>query len=119
MSRRTVMVVDDDADIRSSLRELLEDEGFVVTTAEDGNSALQQLESGPLPSLILLDLMMRGMNGWQFVERQQATPAIAAIPVVVLSANQGELRGLKVAGYVRKPFKVTALLEELEKFFSA
>src|SRR5690349_16993945 len=84
---RRVLVVDDDADIRETVSLILEDEGYEVQSAQDGAAALGVLRAGPLPDVILLDLMMPVMNGWQFREQQTRDPRLAAIPVVVLSAD--------------------------------
>ena len=79
-------VVDDDPDMREALRLVLELRGYSVEEAADGQRALELLRSNPGCCLILLDLMMPGMNGWQFRKAQQEAPELAAIPVVVLSA---------------------------------
>jgi CheY-like chemotaxis protein len=68
------MIVDDDDDIRMALRIVLETFGYCVTTASDGAEALDKLEAGERPCLIILDLMMPGMDGQQFREARSATP---------------------------------------------
>ena len=80
-----VLVVEDDDDIRSLLAELLEEEGYEVVSAADGRQGLDRAHERP-PDLILLDLMMPVMNGWEFREEQKRDPAIAGVPVVVVSA---------------------------------
>ena len=86
-SRGTVLVVDDDADIRESLCQVLDDLGFRPITAKNGLEALQLLrELKPAPRLILLDLMMPDLNGWQFLEERRRAAALAEIPVVVMTA---------------------------------
>src|SRR6187549_1262395 len=83
-----ILVVEDDTDIRESLVEVLEDEGFGVRAAADGRQALDVLRAErPLPDLILLDLMMPVMNGFQFREQQLSDAAFAGIPVVVVTAD--------------------------------
>src|SRR5262249_27660442 len=81
-----VLVVDDDADVRGMLAQVLELEGYDVVTAADGREALRRLEERR-PFLVLLDLMMPGMNGWQFRAEQLKQPGIADVPVVVLSGD--------------------------------
>lgn len=113
---RTVLVVDDDADVRSSLQEVLEDEGFVVTVAADGLEALRKLDAGLAPDVILLDLMMPVMDGLQFRSKQLSRPRLCSIPVVVLSA-QSNVRDLhhqlRCAGALRKPVRLQELLDVL------
>ena len=85
----TVMVVDDDIDIRETIQDLLEVRGFHVIGAGDGTDAMAQLKRGARPRVILLDLMMPGLSGEEFRAMQLADPAIAHIPVVVLSGARG------------------------------
>jgi CheY-like chemotaxis protein len=82
----TVLVVEDDADMRELMNQFLHLEGFSATTARNGREALALLRSGVQPTVILLDLMMPVMDGWAFRREQQSDPEIAKIPVVVLSA---------------------------------
>jgi len=85
-SRQHVLLVEDDAALRSSLAEVLEAEGFDVATAPNGRAALEVLRTGPPPSAIVLDLMMPVMDGWDFRHAQLADPALKDIPVVVVTA---------------------------------
>jgi CheY-like chemotaxis protein len=82
-----VLIVDDDLDIVDALRDALEDEGFTIAVAYDGEEALGYLEQAPAPSMILLDSMMPRCDGATFRERQRANPKIAGIPVVLLTAD--------------------------------
>jgi CheY-like chemotaxis protein len=112
-----VLVVDDDFDIRDTLQELLELEGLRVASAANGREALRQLRNGVRPGLILLDLMMPEMSGWEFRGEQLRDPALADIPVVILSATPDVARTaneLRAAGFVRKPFDLDQLLEMVE-----
>jgi CheY-like chemotaxis protein len=103
-----ILIVDDEAFIRLYLEEVLADEGHDVMSARDGAEALRLLRTaGITPDLILLDLMMPGMNGWEFRKAQAADPVLAGIPVVVVSGAgdvQAEAARLGVKGYVTKPF---------------
>lgn len=113
---REVLIIDDDRDIREALRDTLEDEGYVVRTANNGREALAGLEQDWHPSVILLDLMMPIMDGWEFRRRQLAQPGLAGIPVLVVSADRNADRAageLGVAGYLRKPLMLQALLDTL------
>src|SRR6185436_18399413 len=94
-----VLVVDDDADVADSLKDVLCDEGYDVTLAGDGLEALAQLKVGPLPSVIVLDWMMPRCDGACFRARQLEDPAIASIPVLVLTADmrvREQVRGMGV-----------------------
>lgn len=110
-----ILVVEDDRDIRESLIEVLEDEGYVVASAGDGREALDLLQhASPPPELIVLDLMMPVMSGYQFREEQLKRPAFAAIPVLVVTADanaRAKAESLAVAGFVRKPLEIVALLD--------
>jgi CheY-like chemotaxis protein len=114
------MIVDDDADICMSIQIVLEAFGYRVTTASDGAEALQKLAAGEAPCLILLDLMMPGMNGQQFREAQLRTPALAEIPVVVLSGDykvdeRAAEMGVEGLG---KPIELPLLLAKVQQFCS-
>lgn len=105
----TVLVVDDDPDIRRVLELMLEDEGYRVALAADGHEALERV-ARQRPDVVLLDLWMPGMDGWTLQERlQEHTPEI---PIVVMTAGRGPLaevdRG-SVAGYLAKPFDMDSL----------
>src|SRR5690348_1604555 len=90
MSRKSVLIVDDDLDIRETLSEALAATGFDVATAVNGLDALGVLRgSGDRPSVILLDLMMPIMNGYEFLERRNLDPALASIPVAIATADRG------------------------------
>jgi len=84
-----ILVVDDDADLRETVELLLDDSGYDVTAVANGRAALDQLKGGARPDLILLDLMMPEMNGWQFLERAQADSILDSIPVVIMTARKG------------------------------
>jgi CheY-like chemotaxis protein len=84
----TVLIVEDEVMTRDALMELLRKDGRAIITAGDGQEALQHLSNIPRPSLILLDLMMPRMDGWEFLRRQSADPAIAGIPTIALSGSR-------------------------------
>jgi CheY-like chemotaxis protein len=109
---RQILVVDDDRDIRAVVDDLLTEEGYLVKTANNGRQALEIL-SNWRPEVILLDLSMPEMNGWTFLAHQQADPALAQIPVIVMSAhyNLGKGNALDAAAaVVPKPFDIDRLL---------
>jgi CheY-like chemotaxis protein len=106
--RSCVLIVEDDADIRESLGDALEFEGYDVATAGNGFEALRLLRSGLKPGVILLDLVMPIMSGWQFRQVQLADPSLAGIPVVVVSASApGDARPDR---HLLKPFGIEELL---------
>ena len=110
----TVLVVDDDPDILEALSEILEAEGFEIRRARNGKEALEKLEPDA-PQLILLDLMMPVMDGWEFAQRmRQRPPEIARIPIIVLSADRNvgsKAADLGAVGHLAKPFELNDLLE--------
>src|SRR6185436_12323698 len=87
-----ILLVEDDFDVRDALIPILEYEGHRVVGAASGQEALDRLRSGAKPSLILLDLMMPGMSGMEFRAEQLRDPALASIPVVVVSADPAARR---------------------------
>lgn len=111
---QTVMVVEDDALIREMVMQVLAGEGFTAIGASNGEEALRQLRQAPwTPSLILLDLMMPVMNGWQFRAKLLEDPALAEIPVIVMSAtDDGDL---PAEARVCKPFEIDALLAAIAR----
>lgn len=84
---RHILVVENDGNIRNGLKALLEEEGYSVTCAENGREALHSLHDLEPPFVILLDLDMPIMNGWQFRQEQLQDPVLASIPVILLSGE--------------------------------
>jgi len=113
---RTVLLVDDDPDIRDALGSVLRDEGYVVFLAGDGQEALEMLLTGQRPDAVILDLMMPRLNGFDFLNRLRQLGALAEVPVIVHSANRGyEADDLGVFDIVRKPAAIEHLLEALDR----
>jgi CheY-like chemotaxis protein len=111
-----VLLVEDDVGARDALSDILRDEGYAVATAGNGREALDYLERQGTPCLILLDLVMPVMDGWEFRRRQLAAPALATIPVVVLTATAGEgVPALAAIDILRKPVDFDALLARVER----
>ena len=113
-----ILLVDDDAPTAEALRELLEREGYAVTTAENGQIALEALKEDEF-SVILLDLMMPVMNGYEFREEQLRDPRLASIPVIVLTADgQARLKTaqLKTKHIFQKPLSPPALLRAIVEY---
>ncbi len=113
-----VLLVDDDRDIRDALSMSLRAQGYVVETASDGVEALECLRANAPPHVILLDLMMPVMNGWEFRLEQLKDEQLAKIPVIIVSADCDALkaaRELETAAVLRKPFEMSALLALLAR----
>ena len=115
--RRDVLIVDDDPDIRDAVGECLRYEGYDVHSATDGRDALDRLEYGLRPAVILLDLMMPVLNGFDVLDALKSRPEWKSIPVVIVSANRGyEAEDLSGAvSILRKPVNVDRLLAAVEQ----
>jgi len=114
-SSRFVLIVDDDPDLLDVTSFVIENEGIVVETARNGQEALALLRAGRLPELVLLDLMMPMMNGWEFLEEVAKDPLLQAMPIVVLTA--AERREVPGATQVlSKPVDLAALLRVVERY---
>lgn len=118
----SILVIDDDPGIRDMLTQVLEDEGHGVVSATNGLEAIDHLHrSAERPCVILLDLMMPIMNGWQFRTEQKQHPDLATIPVVVLSARtdiQQQASSLDVDTFIAKPINIVTLLNTIERYCS-
>jgi len=113
---RCLLLVEDDAELRSSLGDLLRGDGYHVVDASNGLEALDCLQKGITPDLILLDLMMPVKDGWQFRIEQKRDPEFASIPVLVLSADDSPKAAvIDAAAYVKKPFDYTTLQTTIER----
>jgi CheY-like chemotaxis protein len=115
-----ILIVDDEPEIRFLISELLRDEGYTVAQAANGREALIYLQTAtPLPCVILLDLMMPLMNGWEFLRVRQGNRVLQALPVVLISAYR-ELAeaavGLGVQAALAKPFDQDRLLASVQQY---
>jgi two-component system, chemotaxis family, chemotaxis protein CheY len=117
-----VLVVEDDFDVLNAIANILEDAGYQVLRAANGVEALDQLgDRNGQCDLILLDLLMPVMHGWDFRKKQKQTPAFADIPVVLMSAgaHMAAVSGdLEAAGYLTKPVDMTDLLGVAKRYSS-
>jgi CheY-like chemotaxis protein len=109
----TVLVVDDEFDIREAVRDVLEGEGYRVITAVNGQEALDLLAT-LRPCVVLLDLMMPVMNGWQVLDALRKRRGLDGLAVVLVTASDSRPSG--VAGLIRKPFDIDRLLSAIERY---
>ena len=111
-----LLLVDDDADLRASLAEALGDAGYAVMEAADGQAALVLLDR-ERPDLVLLDLLMPVLNGWQFCQSKNENPATAAIPVIAMSAavskDPRSPYYIEVDDFIAKPVDLDELLRKI------
>ncbi len=116
-SRLQVLIVEDDADIRECMADVLSTAGYAVRTAANGLEGINVLRDGYRPCVVLLDLMMPVMNGQEFLVRvrERSEPEIAEIPVVVVTAAGQNVSAPGANALVRKPFEIDALLLEVAR----
>lgn len=117
MKKKCILIVDDDAVIRQTLSEILGEHGYETLMAATGEQALEILDRGPAPDLILLDLLMPGMDGWAFRMRQLEVHCAAETPLVLLSANphvQYHASAMQAVDYLKKPLSLEALVAAVE-----
>jgi CheY-like chemotaxis protein len=117
---RLVMVVEDDRDVRETIAEILADHSYETLLASNGQEALTSLRTAAeKPCVILLDIMMPVMNGWEFRALQKIEAALSEIPVVVITAHADASRAaaeMEAAGFLRKPVKLESLLASVSRF---
>jgi two-component system, chemotaxis family, chemotaxis protein CheY len=114
---KTILVVEDDEDLREATAMLIRDEGYTVCEAENGRAALEQLATMPDdPCLVLLDLMMPVMSGQELLQAMQRTQRLAGMPVVVLSAGGQAADVPEARLFLRKPFPPDRLLAVVREF---
>jgi DNA-binding response OmpR family regulator len=114
-----VLIIDDDKWIAMSTAMVLEAEGFEVDSALSGREGIEKALAQP-PGVVLLDIMMPGMDGWETLERLKAEPASAAVPVIVFTAREqrdgrAKSRELGAVEYFRKPFRPEALVQTIRR----
>ena len=111
-----ILVVDDDRGAMEALSDILEYEGYQVQRAQNGLQALEYLQATrPSPNLVILDLLMPVMDGWEFRMRQKEDPELAKVPVLVVTAI-GATAGIDAVGVLHKPVDVDALLRTVARY---
>jgi CheY-like chemotaxis protein len=114
---RRILVIEDELDLLFPITELLKDEGYEVLAASDGAEAMRYLREEKL-DLVILDLSMPRMSGWEFAGFKRDDPQIAAIPVILLSGNRDlemHARELGATAWLAKPLQGAALLETVKR----
>jgi two-component system response regulator MprA len=111
-----ILVVEDEVEIQLALKEALEWEGYPVITASNGSEALDTLSRVLHPCVILLDLMMPGMNGWEFSETVRADERLSTIPIVVVSAYTDRAYEIGAQEAIRKPVNLNNLFSLVKKY---
>jgi CheY-like chemotaxis protein len=121
--QQSILIVEDDTNARETLGDILQNEGYSTAYAVNGQEALAYLQSErPLPCLILLDLRMPVMDGWEFRKQQKQDAALASVPVVVMTGvNDTEEEALAVDAvhYFVKPYDLKALLSVIARYCSS
>jgi two-component system response regulator CpxR len=120
MGKKTILLVEDDLDIRDLLQDYLEEQGYDIVPAGTGKQAIDFLVLDPQspPDLVILDLMMPIMTGWQVLERVRQEPQLAELPIVVLTAAARD-KPPGAAALFRKPFRLESLVETVRAYLSS
>ena len=113
---RSILVVEDEKGIQEVLKIALKMEGYDVFTADNGKIGLEMLQKIPRPCLILLDLMMPVMNGWQFAEVISKDVTLSSIPVVIVTAYGDRAKTVPSKGILNKPIELDSLLNTIKKW---
>ncbi len=113
MTKARVMVIEDDTDLREAICLMLHYEGYEASGCPNGREAIHRLEDGHQSDVILLDLMMPVMNGWEFCEYRAGAPALARVPVIVITARRGVTPPLGVSDVLLKPFDADELYDAI------
>ena len=115
MKKKKILIIEDDANIREVLELALEFEGYDIVTAVNGKDGIDQIGKGITPDLILLDLMMPVMNGWEFLEALKLDKTSNHIPVIVVSAFMDKSAPIDCKAFLSKPLHLEELLETVKE----
>ena len=113
-----VLIIDDDEDIRESLKMALETEGYEIFEAANGREALDLLPKIPNPAVILLDLVMPVMNGWEFLKELSENYGLAGIPVLIITgfSEAFSKKGVPASGVIQKPIDLAELTNTVKQY---
>ncbi len=112
----SILVVEDDIDIRSALVQILRLEGHSTAEASNGKEALEYIRNNPRPCMVLLDMMMPIMSGRQFLDVFKDEPESSKVPVVIISAVADRVDTSGAKEFIKKPLDVPKLLEVVAKY---
>lgn len=120
MTRKTILLVEDDLDVRDVMQDLLEDQGYDVVPAANGKQAIDYLtlDRQSRPDLVILDLMTPLVTGWQVLQTVRQRPALAKLPVIIISATSTD-RPTGAAAFLRKPFRLEKFFETVRHYVGA
>lgn len=116
---RSILVVEDDPELRELFRDVLEGEGFTVEVASNGAVAHARLRRPPLPALVILDLVMPGVDGWDLHARMRSDPALQELPIVVMSALEKGRDNAAMLGakdFLAKPLSAADLVRVARRY---
>lgn len=113
---KRILLIEDDKELQDLIKEALELEGFKVFTANNGREGLNLLATNPAPCLILLDLIMPVMNGWEFMEELNNDLLLSTIPVVIVSGLENKSENDKSYAFIPKPIDLEKLLIIVHKY---
>lgn len=116
---KPILVVDDNASIRMTMQQLLESEGHLVLTANNGQHAFEVLATETTPALIFLDIMMPVMNGYEFLKQLRANPKYASIVVIVMSATEKASDIVGANHFLQKPPGIESILSFANQYSSS
>jgi CheY-like chemotaxis protein len=111
---KNILIIEDDESIRKMIASVLEVEGYSVSAAANGKQALETLRCNRLPDIILLDMMMPVMNGWDFLDFVRGNATTARIPIIVVSAYSEIAKSVHPHAVVPKPVQLKSLLQAIE-----
>jgi CheY-like chemotaxis protein len=113
----TVLIVEDEEDLRELMRDALQMQGYTVVTAEEGTDALRKIDDIGRPCVILLDLLMPGMNGWDFFDKLRERPELASVPVIIHSSASSRAPA-GATRVLQKPLAFDSLLSVVAEYCS-
>src|SRR5688572_25221538 len=112
----SILVIDDEPDLLQAVCGFLEDEGYVVRAASRGSDGLELLSAGPAPDLVLLDIMMPGLSGYDVLDRMDTIDKAKDIPVIMMSAVDPQRPLGRCKAFLKKPFDIDKLLATIERW---